>query len=287
MKSEFSIIIPARNESVGLQELLPELRRTYPEAEIIVVNDASTDDTAEVAERLGASIVDHPYRMGNGAAIKSGVRRAKAEILVCMDADGQHSPADIERLVEPLRHGYYMVVGARSATSQASLGRRIANGIYNSLASYMTGRKVPDLTSGFRACRTRQFRRFLYLLPNGFSYPTTITMAFFRSGYPVAYVPIVAPKRSGKSHIKVIRDGIRFLVIIFRVGTLYSPLKLFFPVSLVNFGLALTHYVYTYVAEGRFTNMSALLFMSAVFIALIGLVSEQITNLLYSRSTSE
>ena len=221
--------------------------------------------------------------MGNGAAVKSGARAAQGEILVFMDGDGQHDPADLPRLLAELERGHDMVVGARVRGSQASAARGLANGIYNRLASWMTGHPIADLTSGYRAVRAAKFRRYLYLLPNGFSYPTTITMAFFRSGYPVAYVPVVARRRGGRSHIRLVRDGLRFLLIIFKVGSLYSPLKLFVPFAFFHFVAGLSYYIYTFLTEGRFTNMSALLMSTSVVIFLIGLVSEQITALLYKR----
>ncbi len=284
MKNMLSIIIPAKNEENGLRLILPELRSRFPEAEIIVVDDGSTDNTAVVCRELGAQVVSHPYSMGNGAAIKSGARAAGGDIFVFMDADGQHKPEDIEKLLEKLDHGFDMAVGARSDGSQASLGRLYANNLYNRLATWMTGHKIADLTSGFRAVIAPKFRNFLYLLPNGFSYPTTITMAFFRAGYGVSYIPIVANPRIGKSHIDPLRDGVRFLLIIFRVGTLYSPLKLFLPISLAFFGIGLAYYIYTYTTMGRFTNMSALLFITSVLVFLIGLISEQITMLIYQRT---
>ena len=278
--------MPAKNEAEGLRGLLPKLRAQFPEAEVIVVDDGSTDDTASVCAEAGVACLSSPYSMGNGAAIKRGTRAAKGDVLVFMDADGQHDPALIPQLLARLDQGYDMVVGARGSDGQANLHRGLANGFYNRLASWMTGHKVADLTSGFRAVRADKFREFLHLLPNGFSYPTTSTMAFFRSAYPVAYEPIPVYQRVGTtSHIRPFRDGIRFLLIIFKIATLYSPLKLFFPASLVFFLLGLGYYGYTFTAMNRFTNMSALLFSAAVIVFLIGLVSEQITSLVYSKST--
>lgn len=278
-----SIIIPAKNEAAGLRQLLPAMRAQYPLAEILVVNDGSADETPEVCLQHKVKIVNHVYGMGNGAAIKSGARAATGELLVFMDADGQHSPEDIPLLLDKLAMGFTMVVGARSQDSQASVWRYLANSFYSRLASWMTGHTILDLTSGFRAARAAEFREFLHLLPNGFSYPTTITMAFFRAGYTVSYVPIQAGKRIGSSHINAARDGLRFLLIIFRIGTLYSPLKLFFPISMFFLFTGMFYYAYTFFTIGRFTNMSALLFSTSVLVFLIGLVSEQITNLIYSR----
>lgn len=276
-----SIILPAKNESAAIGVTVVGIRQHYPDAEVIVINDGSTDNTAEVSEAAGAKVVHHPYSKGNGAAIKTGARAASGEIIVFMDADGQHDPADIPRLLELIEQGHDMVVGARQKGSQASVGRGLANGLYNRLASWMTGHRVEDLTSGFRAVRANKFREFLYLLPNGFSYPTTSTMAFFRAGYSVAYVPIHAAQRIGKSHIRLLRDGARFLLIIFKIGTLFSPVKIFAPVALAMFLLASGWYGYTLYSFGRFTNMSALLYSGAVMVFLMGLISEQITALMY------
>lgn len=276
-----SVILPAKNEVEGLRRALPALRTVLPAAEVIVVDDGSTDATAAVAAELGASVLSAPYSMGNGAAIKRGTRAATGDILVFMDADGQHDPAQIPQLLERIESGFDMAVGARGADGQANAGRGLANALYNRLATWMTGHRVADLTSGFRVARADKFRKFLHLLPNGFSYPTTSTMAFFRSAYPVAYVPITVARRIGRSHIRPIRDGLRFLLIIFKIATLYSPLKLFAPASFAFCVTGLGYYGYTYAAEHRFTNMSALLLSASVIIFLIGLISEQITSLMY------
>src|SRR5690554_5961083 len=280
-RMNISIVLPAKNESAAIGATVAGIIALLPDAEVIVVNDGSSDNTAEVAVQAGARVVSHPYSKGNGAAIKTGARAATGEIIVFMDADGQHDPADIPRLLARLEEGHDMVVGARQKGSQASVGRGIANKLYNGLATYMTGHKIEDLTSGFRAVRADKFREFLYLLPNGFSYPTTSTMAFFRSGYSVAYEPIHAAQRIGKSHINLLRDGTRFLLIIFKVGTLFSPLKLFAPIAATLFSIATLWYGYTYFDAGRFTNMSALLYTGSVMIFLMGLISEQITALMY------
>jgi glycosyltransferase involved in cell wall biosynthesis len=283
-QGRLSIIIPAKNESEAIGEVVAIARQAYSDAQIIVVDDGSEDDTAAVAESAGATIVRHPESLGNGAAIKSGARAASGEILAFMDGDGQHDARQLEGLLQKLDEGYDMAIGARNAGSHANVGRFYANGLYNRLASLISGRRIPDLTSGFRVARTKLFKRFLYLLPNGFSYPTTITMAFLRSGYPVCFESIDVADRLGKSHIRPIRDGIRFLVIIFKIATLYSPLKIFLPVSLLFFATGAGWYAYTYLTLARFTNMSALLFSAAVIVFLIGLISEQITALTYSKS---
>jgi glycosyltransferase involved in cell wall biosynthesis len=279
--NNITIVLPAKNEVESLVSLLPKLKIYMPEAEIIVVDDGSTDSTVETCRAHQVKVISHPYSMGNGAAVKTGARAAQGEILIFMDADGQHKPEDVTRLLDQLAEGYDMVVGARNRKSQAGAHRAAANGFYNRLASWMVNKRIDDLTSGFRAVKASKFRKFLYLLPNGFSYPTTITMSFFRAGFPVAYLPIIAPPRVGTSHMKLFRDGVRFLLIIFKIGTLYSPLKLFFPISLGFFFSGLSYYLYTYFTIHRFTNMSALLFITSVLVFLMGLVSEQITNITY------
>ncbi len=276
-----SIVLPAKNEAENLEILLPRLLTVINDAEIIVVNDGSTDNTAEICKKHKITVVTHPYSMGNGAAIKTGARTAHGDIIVFMDADGQHDPNDILKLLAKLDEGYELVVGARESDTHASMLRWAGNKIYNRFASIMTGQEILDLTSGFRATRARHFRKFLYLLPNGFSYPTTSTMAFFRSGLPVAYVPIKAEKRIGKSKISLSRDGMRFLLIIIKIGALFSPMRLFLPISSFLFATGLVYYLYTYINSGRFTNMSALLFTTSIIIFLIGILSEQISALHY------
>jgi len=282
--SPLTVVLPARNEARSLDSLLPRVKAALPGARVVVVDDASEDDTAAVCARHGVEVVSHSHRMGNGAAIKTGARMVTSDMVAFMDADGQHDPLAVVELVAELETGCDMVVGARRFSSQASVGRGLANAMYCRLASYMTGCAIPDLTSGLRVARTDRFREFLYLLPNGFSYPTTITMAFFRSGYAVRYVPVTVAKRQGKSHIQLWRDGMRFLMIIFKIGTLYSPLKLFLPVSGAFFLAGIGLYLHNYLASQRFTNMSALLLSVSVLIFLIGLVSEQITALMFKDS---
>ncbi|MCB1891457.1 MAG: glycosyltransferase family 2 protein [Rhodocyclaceae bacterium] len=284
METRISVIIPARDEAQALLDCLRGVLAAVPGCELIVVDDGSSDGTAAIAAEHGARVISHPYPKGNGAAVKTGARAATGEILVFMDADGQHRPEDIPRLLTKLEEGYDMAVGARGMQDHAGAHRGFANAVFNRLASWMVNHRVDDLTSGFRAVRAERFRRFIYLLPNSFSYPTTCTMSFFRAGFGVAYVPVSMPPRIGKSHIRPFRDGIRFILIIIKIGTLYSPMKLFLPVSGAFFATGLGYYTYTYLTTHRFTNMSALLFITSVLIFLIGLVSEQITMLTYKDS---
>ena len=276
-----SVVIPARNEASSVGLVVGKVRALLPGVEIIVVNDGSSDDTAALARDAGAIVIDHPYSKGNGASIKTGARAARGEILFFMDADGQHAPESMAAVLRAMDEGYDMVVGARTNAGQASMSRLFANSVYNRFATLVVGHHIEDLTSGFRAVRREKFLEFLYLLPNGFSYPTTITMAFFRSGYSVKYLPIEVGRRDGESHISAFKDGLKFMLIIFRVCTLYSPLKLFFPLAVLQFATGICYYGYTYFTEGRFTNMSVLFLTSALTTFLIGLVSEQITALIF------
>jgi glycosyltransferase involved in cell wall biosynthesis len=281
--SKISIIIPAHNEAENIGTLVREIRSVYPEAEVIVVNDGSTDQTAKAAHEAGAEVYSHPYNIGNGAAIKSGIRAASGDILVFMDADGQHKPEDVARLLE-LFPEYDMVVGARSFSGQASFGRAIGNKVYNWLGSYVAKFPIHDLTSGFRAVKADIAHGFLYLLPNTYSYPTTLTLGVLRSGRSLKYIPIQARSRKrGTSGIKLFRDGVRFFMIIIRICTLYSPMRVFLPVSLAMVLLGLINYAITYFSQGRFTNMSALLFTNGVLVFMMSLISEQISQMRFER----
>lgn len=278
-----TILLPAFNEEKAIAQTISKIRHLYPSFEILVVDDSSTDGTMQAAMNAGANVWPHPYNIGNGAAIKTGLRCAAGEWVVMMDADGQHAPEDIARLLEH-KDKFDMVVGARSKTSHSSLHRKCANFIYNRLASYMTKRKIEDLTSGFRLVRREVAQKFIYLLPNGFSYPTTLTMAYLRSGRTVKFVPITVSKRKGKSKIKLLQDGTRFLLIISKIATLYSPFRIFLPISLSLFASGVFYYVYTFITTHRFTNMSALLLSSSMMVFLMGLISEQISQMRYDKT---
>jgi len=286
-KTEVSIIIPAYNEAQTIGGVIAGIKTLYPDFEIIVVNDGSTDDTALVAKDSGALVYSHPYNIGNGAAVKSGVRFASGKILVFMDGDGQHDPKEIEKLLEYFPD-YDMVVGARPKGHQASWGRALGNWIYNRLATYVARFPVEDLTSGFRAVKSDVARNLLYLLPSTYSYPATLTLGVLRSGRSMRYIPINAQSRKkGKSKIKVFKDGIRFFLIIAKICTFYSPLRIFLPISLMMFCLGLGYYLYTFFAWHRFTNMSALLFTTSVLIFMMGLISEQICQMRFERSEGD
>ena len=277
-----SVIIPAYNEEGAIGSTVSRIKELYPEYEIVVVDDGSTDKTREKAKSAGAKVVVHPYNIGNGAAVKTGIRNAKGDFVVLMDGDGQHAPEDIKKLLKYAEE-YDLVVGARSSASQASMQRRVANWLYNRLASYVGKFPIKDLTSGFRVFRRATVMRYLYLFPNTFSYPTTSTLAYLRSGLTIKYVPIVAKARIGKSKIKILQDGSRFVIIIIRIATLFSPLRIFIPSSLFFFISGLGYYTYTFITQHRFTNMSALLFINGMIVFLMGLISEQITQMRYDR----
>jgi glycosyltransferase involved in cell wall biosynthesis len=282
-KPAVTVVLPAFNEAEVVGKTVKRIRKLHPDFEILVVDDGSTDKTMQSAMDAGANVWPHPYNIGNGAAVKSGLRAARGDYVVLMDADGQHDPEDIARLLEQADR-FDMVVGARTRASKTKAHRNLANAIYNRFASYVTKFKIEDLTSGFRVMRRATVEQYIYLLPNTFSYPSTITMAYLRSGRSVAYVPIETARRVGKSKIKLVRDGTRFLLIITKIATLFAPLRIFMPVSVVFFLLGLGYYAFTYLTQGRFTNMSALLLNSGVIVFLIGLVSEQVTQLKYDRT---
>ena len=273
-----SIVIPAYNEHESIADVVTVLRSAAPWREIIVVDDGSTDGTGALAAAAGATVVTLPYNMGNGASVKNGIRRATGDFILIVDADGQHPPEEALRIAARLGE-FDLVIGARSAATQATHARRAGNGALNRLASYLTGREIPDLTSGFRGARASALREFVHLLPNGFSTPTTTTLAFLKAGYSVAFEPIHARQRSGQSKIRLARDGTKFLIIIFKIVTLFSPLRIFLPISGASFLLGVAYGVWNVALDARIPNGSVLLILFAVVVFLVGLVSEQISAL--------
>lgn len=276
--SSTTAVIPAFNEAANIAAVVRELVAVGPWHEILVIDDGSTDDTASQARSAGARVIRHPYNAGNGAAVKRGIRAATGTHVLVLDGDGQHRPEDAVRLLARLGE-YDLVVGARTAATQATIGRRLGNAVLNRLATYLTKRSIPDLTSGFRAARNDCFREFVHLLPNGFSTPTTTTLAFLRSGYSVAFEPTAARTRQGKSKIRFASDGIKFFLILLRIITLYSPLRVFLPVSAVAVASGIGYALWTIATETHVTNTSVLLTVLGVLIFLIGLVSDQISTL--------
>jgi glycosyltransferase involved in cell wall biosynthesis len=276
--STVSIVIPAMNEADAIGSVVSQLRAVAAWREIIVVDDGSADDTAARAREAGACLVRHPYNKGNGAAVKSGIRRASGDFVLIIDADGQHPPEDAQRIVARLGE-YDLVIGARAAATQATAARRAGNAVLNGLASYLTSRPIPDLTSGFRGARTECLREFVHLLPNGFSTPTTTTLAFIKAGYNVAFEPVHARQRTGRSKIRFAHDGARFLLILLKIVTLFSPLRIFLPVSAFSFLAGAIYGFWNIATTGKIPNGSVVLILFAVIVFLVGLVSEQITSL--------
>jgi glycosyltransferase involved in cell wall biosynthesis len=271
-----SVIIPAFNEAEAIGGVVRELIAAAPWREILVVDDGSTDETAANAEAGGARVIRQPYNKGNGAAVKTGIRAASGQYLLIVDGDGQHKPSDALRLTALLGE-YDLVVGARSAKTQANALRRLGNGALNWLAGYLAERSIPDLTSGFRAARLDYLRELLFLLPNGFSTPTTTTLAFIKAGHSVRFEPVEARQRSGMSKIRLSSDGVKFLVIILRVITIYSPMRVFLPVAGASFAMGAVYAAWNVATRMQIPNGAVLLIMFAVVVFLVGLVSEQIS----------
>jgi glycosyltransferase involved in cell wall biosynthesis len=273
-----TVVIPAFNEAAVIGEVVAGLAASGAWREILVVDDGSVDGTWAAAEAAGARVIRHPYNKGNGASVKSGIRAAAGDYILVVDGDGQHRPEDAARLVAPLGE-YDLVVGARSQATQATLARRLGNSALNRLATYLTGRPIPDLTSGLRAARTEYLREFLHLLPNRFSTPTTTTLAFIKAGYSVTFVPVEALSRVGSSKIRLLRDGAKFMLITLKIVTIFSPLRVFLPISAASFVIGASYAAWTIATQSHVANSSVLLIMLAVIVFLVGLVSEQIAAL--------
>lgn len=273
-----TVVIPAFNEGEAIARVVSDLRGDAPWHDVLVIDDGSSDDTAARASASGARVIRHPYNKGNGAAVKTGIRQSDSAFVVVIDGDGQHRPADAVRLVSHLG-SYDLVVGARSTRTHASFGRRIGNSLLNRLASYLTEQRVPDLTSGFRAARRDILMEFIHLLPNGFSTPTTTTLAFLKAGYSVRFEPIDAAQREGMSKIRFGSDGFRFFLILLKVITIFSPLRIFVPISLLAFLVGAGYAAWTIATQSHVTNSSVLLIVLSVIIFLVGLISEQISSL--------
>lgn len=283
-EQKISVVIPAYKEELVIGTVVSGVRSILGDrCEVVVVDDGSPDGTGKAAQEAGATVVRHSYNIGNGAAVKSGIRAANGDIIVLMDGDGQHKPEDLPRLIEQVGT-FDMVIGARTGESETSLHRDVANAIYNKFATYLTKREILDLTSGFRAIKAEIAKRFVYLLPNTFSYPTTLTLSLIRSGHSVIFIPIVAKKREGKSKIKLLKDGVRFFLIMLKIATLYSPFRVFLPVSTAFFATGIGYYIYTFITTHRFTNMSALLISNGIIIFMMALIAEQIAQMRLDRT---
>lgn len=273
-----SVIVPAMDESDAIADVVAGLRGAAPWHEVIVIDDGSSDETASRAERAGARVIRHPYNKGNGAAVKTGIRNASGAFVLIVDADGQHQPSDALRIADRLGD-FDLVVGARSAATQATVARSAGNALLNRLAGYLAGRPIPDLTSGLRGARRECLCEFLHLLPNGFSTPTTTTLAFIRAGYNVAFEPVEARPRVGHSKLRVARDGAKFFLILLKVITIFSPLRVFVPLSALAFTIGAIYGLVNFAAAGRIPNGAVVLLLFAVMVFLVGLVSEQISSL--------
>jgi glycosyltransferase involved in cell wall biosynthesis len=282
--ADVSVVVPVFNEEENIGGVVDRIRATVgEEAEVIVVDDGSTDRTPEILATKNARVIRNPYNKGNGATVKTGLRAASRSIVVLMDGDGQHRPEDIPVLLEKVGD-FDMAIGSRTAGSARSAHRTLYNSALNHFAGYLTGRRIPDLTSGFRAIKREIAKKFIYLLPNTFSYPSTITLAMIKAGHNVCFVPLVFDARKGKSKIRLFEDGLRFLMIILRISTLYAPLKVFLPVSILFFTTGIGWYIYTFLMWHRFTNLALFMLSTSVILFMLGLIAEQISQLRFERT---
>lgn len=275
-----SIVIPAYNEESSITELIKRIFAVSKDFELIVSSDGSTDATVRLAKDAGAIVVEHPYNVGNGAAVKDGALRATRDYIVFMDADLQHQPDDVVQLLQYLPE-YDMVIGARTKESMTDLHRNIGNKILIKIAENISGHKINDLTSGFRAVKKELFLKFMHLYPLRYSYPTTSTLAFLSAGYFVKYVPLssIQKRIHGESNIRPLKDGMRFIHIILRVIMTFHPMKIFLPITLTLFlgGIAVS--VYQLLQVGGIRSSSIILLLSSVIVFLNGMLAEQISQI--------
>ena len=279
---EVSIIIPAYNEKEGITHVIESLRllkeKHGPRWEIIVVDDGSTDGTSEMVKNFGdVVLIQHPLNRGYGAAIKTGVRHAKYNTLVISDADGTYPVNDIPKLIAQLQKSD-MVVGSRHIYgSNIPLSRRPAKWMLNKLANYLTGIKIPDLNSGLRVMKKDIVLKYFHLLPDGFSFTTTITLAMLTNNYDVEFVPIEYKIRSGRSKIRPIRDTMNFIQLILRTVLYFDPLKIFLPISAFFFVSSITVLVLSYLFTPKIMDITTvILFISGVQILAIGMIADLI-----------
>jgi glycosyltransferase involved in cell wall biosynthesis len=278
-----SVVIPAFNEGATISAVIQAVREQCPDAEIIVVDDASTDDTVAQAASAAAMVIQRPYNIGNGAGVKTGIRAASGEVILIIDGDGQHNPADIPLLLAHMDR-YDMVIGTRDRSSQQNALRWLGNSALNRLGSYLMGMEMRDLTSGFRAMRRAAIREFLHLLPNQFSWPTTSALAFAKAGYHVRFEPItVAKRRSGQSTQKLFSNGVKFGLIILRIVSLFAPLRVYFPIAMAMFAFSLLSFLISFFITDplrwHIPNSTVGLFVGGVIVFMFGLLAEQIANL--------
>lgn len=275
-----SIIIPVYNEREGIShviESMQSLREKHGSRwEIIVVDDGSTDGTSDVLKNIqDVVLVQHSLNRGYGAAIKTGIKHAKYDTIIISDADGTYSANDIPKLLGQLSK-CEMVVGNRENSNFLS-ARRLAKWIITRLANYLTGVKIPDLNSGLRAMKKDIVTKFLHLLPDGFSFTTTITLAMLTNDYDVEFVPIEYKMRSGKSKIRPIRDTLNFIQLVIRTVLYFDPLKVFLPISIFFFISSLAVFIFTYLFTPRVMDITAvILFISGVQMLAIGMIADLI-----------
>ena len=277
-KSDITIVIPAYNEEKGIGNVLLNLKKLVSDYQLLVIDDGSTDNTFEIVKNSGVNVVCHKYNKGYGAALKTGLRNAKTSVVLYIDADGQHNPEDIDRIAEHIDE-YDMVVGARTKKSTVSLLRRPGKKILSITANYLSGHQIPDLNSGFRAIKKNKAMEFMHILPNTFSFTTTITLAFLKSGYDVKYVPIQTIDRVGTSKIKPFRDGFRFIMLIVRTITLFDPLKVFLPISIALFTIGMVYGLYTLISALNISDASVIMITASILIFFFGLLADQISSI--------